>query len=532
VAVLVLVVGAGAAWWLGRRPAKPTAAPTTTTAPTTTLAPTTTTQAATTTTAAATTTTSPAPTTTLPRVDTKALQAQAKAREGHRLLARGDLEGAAQAFRQALALKPDLPAAIEGIQKVEEARREKMRQQAAELVARGRDLLAADQLEQARSTFQQALRLDPDAAGAKEGLEAVARRQEELARAEAERKRRQEQQAKAQAALTQGKELLAAGKLKEAEAAFQQALALDPTLEAAREGLEAVRRRQEELARAEAERKREEERRRKVQAAIRQGQALLNAGKLKEAEAAFKQALALDPQAEQAKAGLAEVAKRRAALARPKPRPKPKKPPAPAKPKPRDQQQELRRLARLAFVQGVTDFNAGRYAQAARQFEQFLAVFPDDANGRKYLEMARRQLRESQTGTLVVGCRPVAEVYLDGKKLGITPLVHKGVAVGRHLVEVRAYGARQSRQVEIKPRTRVKLRFQLTGGKLAVNAVPWAEIYFDGRKLGTTPLAIENLPLGPHRLELRRQGYGTVVREVVLEAGKPVRIKVRLTAER
>jgi len=124
-----------------------------------------------------------------------------------------------------------------------------------------------------------------------------------------------------------------------------------------------------------------------------------------------------------------------------------------------------------------------------------------------------------------------AAVYLDGKKLGFTPLVQKGVAVGRHQVEVRAYGARQSRQVEIKPRTTVKLRFQLTGGKLAVNAVPWAEIYFDGKKLGTTPLAIENLPLGPHRLELRRQGYGTVVREVVLEEGKAVRLKVRLTAE-
>ena len=525
VAVLVLVVGAGAAWWLNRKPAKPTAAPTTTTlAPTTTTAPTTT-RATTTSTAAATTTTSPAPTTTLPRVDTRALQAQAQARQGQRLLAAGDLEGAARAFRRALALKPDLPAAIAGIQKVEKARRDKMHRQAAELVARGRDLLAADQLEQARSTFQEALRLDPNAAGAKEGLEAVTRRQQELARAEAERKRRQERQAQAQAALSRGKELLAAGKLKEAQAAFQQALTLDPELEAAREGQEAVRRRQEELARAEAQRKRAEERRRKVQAAIRRGQALLNAGKLKQAEAAFRQALALDPQAEPAKAGLARLAKRRAELARPKP----KKPPAPAKPRPRDQQQELRRQARLAFVQGVTDFNAGRYAQAVRQFQRFLAVFPDDANGRKYLAMARRQLRETHTGTLVVGCRPVAEVYLDGRKLGITPLVHRGVAVGRHQVEVRAYGARQSRPVEIKPRTTVKLRFQLTGGKLAVNAVPWAEIYFDGKKLGTTPLAVENLPLGPHRLELRRPGYARVVREVVLKAGEPVRMKIRLT---
>ncbi|MGD9124249.1 MAG: hypothetical protein PVG60_04100 [Desulfarculaceae bacterium] len=51
---------------------------------------------------------------------------------------------------------------------------------------------------------------------------------------------------------------------------------------------------------------------------------------------------------------------------------------------------EKRRQARLDMVQGVTEFNAGNYAKAAEYFESFLKVFPGDAQGQEYLDLARK----------------------------------------------------------------------------------------------------------------------------------------------
>ncbi len=47
----------------------------------------------------------------------------------------------------------------------------------------------------------------------------------------------------------------------------------------------------------------------------------------------------------------------------------------------------------------------------------------------------------------------------------------------------------------------------------------WAQVYLDGRKLGLTPILGRRLPAGPHEVQLRRNGYVTSTRHIVVRAG-------------
>ncbi|MFH1035687.1 MAG: PEGA domain-containing protein [Pseudomonadota bacterium] len=180
-------------------------------------------------------------------------------------------------------------------------------------------------------------------------------------------------------------------------------------------------------------------------------------------------------------------------------------------------QNEARRQARLAFVQGVTEFNAQRYDQALEQFHRLLAVFPEDQEGNNYLQLTLQQMDLVSGGSLAVNSQPSAEVVLDGQSVGYTPLFLEWVQAGVHQVEVRGYGDSQAREMAISGRSSAEVSFVLMSADLAVNSQPWAEVHLDGVPQGRTPLTLENLPLGPHQVWVSRPGYQDQEQEVILQ---------------
>ncbi|MEW5912093.1 MAG: PEGA domain-containing protein [Thermodesulfobacteriota bacterium] len=122
---------------------------------------------------------------------------------------------------------------------------------------------------------------------------------------------------------------------------------------------------------------------------------------------------------------------------------------------------ERRRQARLDYVQAVTEFNAGRYQNAVRLLQQCLAVLPGDEQARKLLALAQEQARKSQTGSLQVTSTPPAEVFLDGRPLGRTPLNLPALAVGRYKLQARRGGFSREHDLVIKPRTATSVTFDL-----------------------------------------------------------------------
>lgn len=233
-------------------------------------------------------------------------------------------------------------------------------------------------------------------------------------------------------------------------------------------------------------------------------------GRFDQAQRLWRQALRARPGWAVAKRRLAELPARRAAF-----------------PAQRSARQRGAR-ARLAFVEGVTRFNAGDYRAAARLFESCLLVYPADESTRRYLQVCRDMLAEQRVGSIFVVSHPPGRVSLDGRPRGDTPLTLNGVPIGRRLVSVSTCGCEAARELEVKPRTRTAVSFTVTGGELEVLCQPEAEVLFDGRYLGLTPLRVTGLPVGAHTLQLRRPGFSPRTMDLDLSGAAATELSLRL----
>lgn len=138
-------------------------------------------------------------------------------------------------------------------------------------------------------------------------------------------------------------------------------------------------------------------------------------------------------------------------------------------------------------------------------------------------------------GLRVTSQPPSADVWLDGRRVGTTPLVLEGVAAGPHTVEVRAEsGETYVKDVDVEPGGSVAVRAEFTPaiGRLTVLVQPWGSIYVDGqlRRQETDVQYEVELPAGPHRVRVEHPTLGSVTREVVIAPGTPRRVVIDLNA--
>ena len=65
-------------------------------------------------------------------------------------------------------------------------------------------------------------------------------------------------------------------------------------------------------------------------------------------------------------------------------------------------------------------------------------------------------------------------------------------------------------------------------GVLALNALPWAEVWIDGEKAGETPLGNLSLAVGSHDVLFHHPDLGDRRQSVVVSMKTPTRISVDL----
>ncbi len=114
-------------------------------------------------------------------------------------------------------------------------------------------------------------------------------------------------------------------------------------------------------------------------------------------------------------------------------------------------------------------------------------------------------------GALVVFSEPSgADVYIDGRYYGRTPITIQRLAVGRKTVTLKMSGyADWSDDILIESGqiSQVSAILKLAG-TLQVSSNPsGARVYLDGRDIGTTPLSNPSIPEGTHNLSVELFGY-------------------------
>ena len=103
----------------------------------------------------------------------------------------------------------------------------------------------------------------------------------------------------------------------------------------------------------------------------------------------------------------------------------------------------------------------------------------------------------------------VVEVSEGGKVIGTTEESRLMLSPGKHDLTLvnRELGYRASRSVDIEPGEVRSITLD-PRGPVNFNASPWAEVFVDGRKVGDTPIANLQLPLGIREVTFRHPQYG------------------------
>jgi len=113
-------------------------------------------------------------------------------------------------------------------------------------------------------------------------------------------------------------------------------------------------------------------------------------------------------------------------------------------------------------------------------------------------------------GKLNLSSSPWADVYHAGKKLGTTPLAEIRFQEGTHRLVLRnpLLNIEKTITVKIVADKNEKMSIDMMEGirgQLKINVRPWADVYIDGKRMGSTPLKPLELTVGEHTVLVKNE---------------------------
>ena len=140
----------------------------------------------------------------------------------------------------------------------------------------------------------------------------------------------------------------------------------------------------------------------------------------------------------------------------------------------------------------------------------------------------------SAMATVSVTCpTPAVSLYVDKKSVGMIPWTGS-LKEGMHLIEVKKEGYRsQQRTINLSQQQKLDVAFNelvAIQGNLSVNYKPFgADVYIDGKKIGQSPRVFNGLLVGNHKVEIKKDGYGTDSKTVNILEGQTATLAGVLT---
>ena len=135
----------------------------------------------------------------------------------------------------------------------------------------------------------------------------------------------------------------------------------------------------------------------------------------------------------------------------------------------------------------------------------------------------------SAMATVSVTCpTPAVSLYVDKKSVGMIPWTGS-LKEGMHLIEVKKEGYRsQQRTINLSQQQKLDVAFNELAaiqGNLSVNYKPFgADVYIDGNKVGQSPRVFNGIMVGNHKVEIKKDGYGTDSKTVNILEGQTATI--------
>lgn len=146
-----------------------------------------------------------------------------------------------------------------------------------------------------------------------------------------------------------------------------------------------------------------------------------------------------------------------------------------------------------------------------------------------------RQAAPAETGSVEVSADSEgAVVFVDGRRVGPAPQRVDGLAAGSHRVRVEKTGLTPYElEAHVIPgqvtRLRARLAATATVRSLRVDSdVPDASVFLDRKYVGKTPVEVEDVESGPHRLNVSAEGYEMYAETVeVTDGAREVKVRFK-----
>ncbi len=121
-------------------------------------------------------------------------------------------------------------------------------------------------------------------------------------------------------------------------------------------------------------------------------------------------------------------------------------------------------------------------------------------------------------------------VYEDAEFLGTSKSARIMLPAGRHQLQLVAEGVgfKTTNDVQVPVGKTATLEVAVPEGKMDINALPWAEVSIDNRRVGETPLGGVRVPIGRHVVTFRHPQLGDRTVECLVTLQSPARVSVDL----
>ena len=122
------------------------------------------------------------------------------------------------------------------------------------------------------------------------------------------------------------------------------------------------------------------------------------------------------------------------------------------------------------------------------------------------------------------------QVLADGQAIGTTSTGRLPLTPGHHRLEIVSdtLAFRTSATVDIVAGREARVPVQLPKAAVAINAIPWAEVWIDGQKAGETPIGSIDLTIGPHEIVFKHPEFPEQRHAVSVTAGELTRVSVEM----
>jgi len=134
------------------------------------------------------------------------------------------------------------------------------------------------------------------------------------------------------------------------------------------------------------------------------------------------------------------------------------------------------------------------------------------------------------SGWLSVSSPVYMQLYENGRLIGSSQSEQIMISAGSHQIETvnEPLGYRVTHSVQVAPGKVAPITIKLPNGTIALNAIPWAEVWIDGEKVGETPIGNLTVPIGPHEIVFRNPDLGEQWQTVSVTLTTPARLSVDL----